>query len=198
MRNTFAISSALAAHLLFIIPLISPSYSATTTTQVQKGDSFWQIAQSHGVTVESLQAANLGISTYNLYVGQTINVPVVDDVPAVDDMVSTPVFASGSPTAKVTASVTSSNDVPAMSDMVTGPIVLPQTAGAIFQVASEDVPAMSDMVTGPIKAATPTTLVTSSKPWAEFFCRSSSSLFISTTLHHPNNYNSLNHIEYAL
>ena len=85
-------------------------------------------------------------------------------------MVSTPVFASVSPTAKATASVTSSNDVPALSDMVTGPVMLPQT-GAIFQVASEDVPAMSDMVTGGVvfasgsqtAKATPTTLATSSK-----------------------------------
>ena len=106
MRNTFAISSALAARLLSIIPLISQCYSATTTTQVQPGDYFWQIAQKYGVTVESLEAANPGISTFNLYVGQTINVPVVDDVPAIDDTVSTLVFASGSQTAKAATPTT--------------------------------------------------------------------------------------------
>ena len=181
MRNIFTISIALAARLLFIIPLISQCDSATTTTQVQKGDSFWQIAQKHGLTVESLEAANPGISTFDLYVGQTINVPVVDDIPAIDDTVTTLVFASGSQTAKAappTASVTSSNDVPAMSDMVTGSIVfasVSQTAGAagaVFKPTSEDVPAISDFITGPIvfasgsqtaKAATPTTLVTSSR-----------------------------------
>ena len=148
MRNSFAISSALVARLLSIISLISQCYSATTTTQVQKGDSFWHIAQEHGVTVESLEAANPGVSTFNLYVGQTINVPVANDVPAVDDTVTTLVFASGSQTAKTgtpTASVTSSNDVPAMSDFVTGSIV--------FASGSQTA-----------KATTPTTLVTSSRP----------------------------------
>ena len=141
MRNSFAISSALAARLLFITPLISQCYSATSTTQVQKGD----------------------------YVGQTINVPVADDVPAADDMVTTLVFAS-SQTTSPTASVVSSNDVPAMSDMVTGSIVFASsgsktsaTATAIFQPTSDDVPAQSDFVTASIVFATPTTLVTSSK-----------------------------------
>ena len=150
MRNSFAISSALAARLLSIIPLVSQCYSATTTTQVQKGDSFWHIAQEHGVTAESLEAANPGISTFNLYVGQTINVPVPNDVPAIDDTVTTLVFASVSQTAKTatpSASVTSSNDVPAMSDFVTGSIM--------FASGSQ-----------PAKAATLTTLVTSSRPSA--------------------------------
>ena len=219
MRNSFAISSALAARLLSILPLISQCYSATTTTQVQKGDSFWQIAHEHGVTVESLEAANPGVSTFNLYVGQTINVPVANDVPAIDDTVTTLVFASGSQTAKTgtptasvissndvpamsdfvtgslvfasvsqtaktttpSASVTSSNDVPAMSDFVTGSLVfasVSQTAGAasaIFKPTSNDVPGISDFITGSIvfasasqtaKVATPTTLVTSSRPSA--------------------------------
>ena len=178
MREFFTTSSALAARLLFILPLISQSYSATTTVQVQKGDSFLQIAHEHGVSVQSLEAANPGVEATSLYVGQTINVPVVDDVPAVDDTVTTLVFAS-SQTAKAatrTASATSSNDVPAMSDVVTGSLVFassgPQTSGALFKPTSDDVPAMSDVVTGSIvfasgaqraKATTPTTLITSSR-----------------------------------
>ena len=169
MRNSFAISSALAARLLFITPLISQCYSATSTTQVQKGDSFFEIAQEHGVPVQALEAANPGVDALSLYVGQTINVPVADDVPAADDMVTTLVFAS-SQTTSPTASVVSSNDVPAMSDMVTGSIVFASsgsktsaTATAIFQPTSEDIPAQSDFVTGSIVFATPTTLVTSSK-----------------------------------
>ena len=172
MRNSFPITSALAAHLLFLTPLISQSYSTTTTTQIQNGDSFFQIAQSHNVTVQSLEAANPGVDALNLYVGQTINVPVVDDVPAIDDTVITLVFAS-SQTATPTASVVASDDVPAMSDMVTGSIVFASSgsaaATAIFRPTSDDVPAQSDFVTGSIvfasgsKTVTATTLVTSSR-----------------------------------
>lgn len=180
MRSFFAISSALAARLLFILPLISRCYSATTTVQVQQGDSFLQIAQEKGVSVQSLEAANPGVEATSLYIGQTINVPVVNDVPAADDTVTTLIFAS-SQTAKAatpTASVTSSNDVPAVSDVVTGSLVFAssgvQTSGAataLFKLTSDDVPAMSDVVTGSIvfasgtqtaKATTPTTLITSS------------------------------------
>ena len=172
MRNSFTISSALAARLFFLTPLISQCYSASNTTQVQQGDSLFHIAQEHGVTVQSLEAANPGIDALSLYVGQTINVPVVDDVPAIDDTVTTLVFASS----KAAASVISSNDVPAMSDMVTGSIVFASSgsaaATALFKPTSEDVPAQSDFVTGSIvfasgsqraNAATPTTLVTSSR-----------------------------------
>ena len=146
MRRFFATSSALAARLLFILPLISQSYSARTTVQVQKGDSFLQIAHEHGVSVQSLEAANPGVEATSLYVGQTINVPVVNDVPAVDDTVTTLVFASSQ---------------------------TPAAATALFKPTSDDVPAMSDFVTGSIvfasgartaKATTPTTLIHSSRP----------------------------------
>lgn len=157
MRNSFIISSALATRLLVILPLISQCYSATITIQIQKGDSFSQIAQRHGVTVDSVEAANPGADPFNLYVGQTINVPVVDDVPAVDDTVSTIIYASSQTTKATsrTASITSSNEVPAMSDVVTGSIVyassVSQTSATpLFQPTSDDVPAASDFVTGSI------------------------------------------------
>lgn len=66
MRSSFAISSALAARLLFILPLISQCYSATTTVQIQQGDSFFQIAQKNGVSVQSLEAANPGVEATSL------------------------------------------------------------------------------------------------------------------------------------
>ena len=155
---------------------------------------FFKLAQQHNLTVQSLEAANPGVDALNLYIGQIINVPVVDDVPAMSDMVSTLVFASSASKAVTpTSSVVASNDVPAQSDMVTKPVFassVSATATAIFQPTSDDVPAQSDMVTGPIVYATgaqtaaPTTLATSSRWFRKFFCRTSSAPCPSITIRH--------------
>jgi hypothetical protein len=42
---------------------------------VQRGDSLWEIARSHGTSVEDLRAAN-GLATSRIYAGQVIDVPV--------------------------------------------------------------------------------------------------------------------------
>ena len=42
---------------------------------VQRGDSLWEIARSHGTSVEDLKAVN-GIDGSRIYAGQIINVPV--------------------------------------------------------------------------------------------------------------------------
>ena len=119
MRSFFAISSALAARLLFILPLISQCNSATTTVQVRQGDSFLQIAQEHGVSVQSVEAAGPGVEATSLSVGQTINVSVIDDT------VTTLMFvlSQAGQAAIPTASATSFDNVPAMSDVVIGSIV---------------------------------------------------------------------------
>lgn len=41
---------------------------------VQRGDSLWEIARSHGTSVEDLQAVN-GLNGSRIYAGQVINVP---------------------------------------------------------------------------------------------------------------------------
>jgi hypothetical protein len=42
---------------------------------VQRGDSLWEIARSHGMSVDELKAAN-GIDDNRIYAGQVIDVPV--------------------------------------------------------------------------------------------------------------------------
>lgn len=69
MHSPLIISSALAAPLLFMTPLITRGYSATSTTNVQDGDTFLAIADSAGIPVESLEAANPGVPASDLYVG---------------------------------------------------------------------------------------------------------------------------------
>jgi len=43
--------------------------------RVQRGDSLWEIARSHGMSVDELKAAN-GINGNRIYAGQVIDVPV--------------------------------------------------------------------------------------------------------------------------
>ncbi|KAL9138597.1 MAG: hypothetical protein Q9175_000170 [Cornicularia normoerica] len=57
------------------MPLITRGSFATNTTSVQDGDTFFTIAHSAGIPIESLEAANPGVVANDLYVGQVINLP---------------------------------------------------------------------------------------------------------------------------
>ncbi|MCU6712934.1 M23 family metallopeptidase [Paenibacillus sp. J5C_2022] len=52
----------------------SPGIAAAATYTVQPGDSLWKISVKHGTTVEQLMQRN-GLKTYDLLVGQTLQVP---------------------------------------------------------------------------------------------------------------------------
>lgn len=49
--------------------------SATTKYTIKSGDTLFSIAQSHGISVEAIEAANPGIKPSALKVGQVINIP---------------------------------------------------------------------------------------------------------------------------
>ncbi len=54
--------------------LLTATTSGSTTYEVQKGDTFSQLAQDNGMTMEELEALNPGIDINVLYIGQIINV----------------------------------------------------------------------------------------------------------------------------
>ncbi|KAM0803720.1 hypothetical protein BDR22DRAFT_46879 [Usnea florida] len=111
MRNSFAISSALAARLLFITPLISQCYSAPVADDVPAADDM----------VNTLVFASSQTTS------PTASVVSSNDVPAMSDMVTgSIVFASSGSKTSATATAIfqpTSDDVPAQSDFVTGSIV---------------------------------------------------------------------------
>jgi LysM repeat protein len=53
----------------------APVAPATTEYVVQKGDSFYTIAKSHGTTTKAMEAANPGVDSRHLKVNQKINLP---------------------------------------------------------------------------------------------------------------------------
>nr|WP_245831946.1 cell wall hydrolase [Oceanobacillus senegalensis] len=55
---------------IFTIPI----HADATSYTVQKGDTFWKIAQKYGTTLTNLQIANKR-SGNTLYIGETINIP---------------------------------------------------------------------------------------------------------------------------
>ncbi|HEX7057356.1 MAG TPA: LysM peptidoglycan-binding domain-containing protein [Bacilli bacterium] len=48
---------------------------------VKSGDTFWSIAAQHGVSVQSLMAANPGVNPQFLFTGQTIFIPRIPTAP---------------------------------------------------------------------------------------------------------------------
>lgn len=48
---------------------------ANQTYTIQEGDTFWSIAQSQGVDLQQVLAANPGVDPNTLQKGQIINVP---------------------------------------------------------------------------------------------------------------------------
>lgn len=75
MRNPSVVNTALAAHLMFTISSIIQGSFAASSTSVQNGDTLLSIADSAGIPLEYLEAANPGAIATGLYVGQVINVP---------------------------------------------------------------------------------------------------------------------------
>ena len=53
----------------------SPQIADRAAYIIQRGDSLWEIAREHGITVDELQALN-GIDGSRIYAGQVINVPL--------------------------------------------------------------------------------------------------------------------------
>lgn len=53
----------------------APSGGSGGQYTIQSGDTFWALAQSHGTTVDAIQAANPGVNPTALSVGQQINMP---------------------------------------------------------------------------------------------------------------------------
>jgi LysM repeat protein len=49
---------------------------------VQKGDSFYSIAKNHGTTIKAIEAANPGVDSRKLKVGQKLNLPAPGAAPA--------------------------------------------------------------------------------------------------------------------
>ena len=87
--------------LLFMIPLVIRGSFATSTTTIPDGDSFLAIADSAGIPVESLEAANAGVAASALYVGQIINVPS-NIGPATGTPLSNPVSQIAAATTSIT------------------------------------------------------------------------------------------------
>lgn len=61
-------------------PAGTPTASNTSATgpkvhTVQPGDSFWKMSKQYGVTIEAIEAANPGVSSSKLQVGQSVNIP---------------------------------------------------------------------------------------------------------------------------
>jgi tetratricopeptide (TPR) repeat protein len=52
-------------------PTSEPPY---TTYVVRRGDTLYSIARRNGTTVQAIMAAN-GLTNYNIYVGQRLNIP---------------------------------------------------------------------------------------------------------------------------
>jgi len=51
----------------------APARSSATSHRVQKGDTFYNIARRHGLSVSQLQAANPGVSASRLSIGKTLS-----------------------------------------------------------------------------------------------------------------------------
>ena len=56
-------------------PIQPPVAPATSEYVVQKGDSFYTIAKTHGTTIAAIQAANPGVVSTKLKIGQKLNLP---------------------------------------------------------------------------------------------------------------------------
>ncbi len=60
--------------------IIKENNENQTTYTVKQGDSLWKISQELGVTIQEIIDVNDNIdSNYNIYIGQTINIPGSDD-----------------------------------------------------------------------------------------------------------------------
>lgn len=58
------------------IAAINEDYIDQQTVQIQQGDTLWDIAQEHGITVQEIIDANGGIDPRSLSIGQEIVIPV--------------------------------------------------------------------------------------------------------------------------
>ncbi len=77
MKRLFSLFLALTLVFILCVTALALDYT------VQPGDSFWLIAQKHGVTVEELSAANPQITDPSMiYVGQVIHIPTTTSSPS--------------------------------------------------------------------------------------------------------------------
>lgn len=65
-------------------PVIVPEVVAPTTTEytVAKGDSFYTIGKAHGVSIKAIEAANPGVDSKKLKIGQKLVLPPAGAAPA--------------------------------------------------------------------------------------------------------------------
>ncbi len=54
---------------------LTTAFAATNTVTVQPGDSMWKIARSHGISVQSVEAANPSVNPYDMLVGTQLQLP---------------------------------------------------------------------------------------------------------------------------
>jgi LysM repeat protein len=111
------------------IPRPAPPVGETTQYQVERGDTLYSIARSHGITVAELQEAN-GLTGTAIQAGWTLIIPISSRSP---DPTTTPI-----PTEQATATLT---PTPAPTHMVPTAAALPLDRPI---TAAEEVPPSSE------------------------------------------------------
>ncbi|MED4586373.1 3D domain-containing protein [Brevibacillus choshinensis] len=81
MKKQFITKSFVTMALGLCLAAIStPAFAASSTYQIKAGDTFYQISKQYNVPLESVLKANPGVDPQNLKLGQTIQLPVANQV----------------------------------------------------------------------------------------------------------------------
>ncbi|MCW6663516.1 LysM peptidoglycan-binding domain-containing protein, partial [Aerococcaceae bacterium NML190073] len=111
----------------------APAPSATGTYTVQAGDSYWRIANRHGISIQELQRLN-GTNDYFLYPGQVIKVSGTVSAPVVENIAPEVATSVETPAPTTTPASEQAAPIPA----ATGSTYIAQAGDTLYAIAQRN------------------------------------------------------------